>query len=312
MAHDCHAHHPAPVRNSDRWYGIDRSESARSLRLALGLTSVVMVAEFLGGLWTNSLALLADSAHMLVDAAALALSWFGLWFMRRPATPEKTYGYFRVEILAALLNGAGLVVIAFFILLEAYERLLAPEPVRSLEMLIVAFVGLIANLICAWVLHAGSRESLNVHGAFLHVVGDAIGSLGAILAGTTILLWQSYWVDPLVSVMVSGLILISSWRLVKDSVLVLLEGTPSHINLLAMKEELSRVEGVDSVHDLHVWTLTSGVHAMTCHAVVKGNQNRHQILERLSAVSRGNFNIHHSTIQIEEEDLRGNETNFCH
>lgn len=289
-----------------------RIEGIRTLRLALIITFTFMLAEFLGGLWTNSLALLADAAHMLTDAAAIGLSLFALWFTRRPATPEKTYGYFRVEILAALLNGAGLAVISFFILLEAYQRFLRPEAVKSREMLVIASLGLAANLFCAWVLRKGHRHSLNIQGAFLHVMGDVLGSLGAMFAGLMMLLRQAYWADPLVSVLVSFLILFSAWRLVKDSLSILLEGTPAHINLAAMREELCKVEGVESVHDLHVWTLTSGVHAMTCHAVVCGDNNRHRILEELSSISRLRFNIHHTTIQLEEEDLRHRETKFCH
>lgn len=305
-----HAHDHSPHSHFPQ--GMSRVGGARSLRMALLITTVFMFAELGGGLWTNSLALLADAGHMLTDAAALGLSWFAVWFMRRPATPEKTYGYFRVEILAALINGASLLMIAFFILMEAYERVILPEAVKSVEMLVIASLGLAANLTCARILHGSLEESLNIKGAFLHVAGDVLGSLGAIVASIVMIVWKAYWADPIVSVLVSGLILFSAWKLVKDSVLVLLEGTPSHINLAAMKEELCKIEGVDSVHDLHVWTLTSGVHAMTCHAVVSGPDSRHEILERLSALSREHFNIHHTTIQIEEEDLRHRETKFCH
>ena len=248
---------------------------------------------------------------MLTDATALALSLFAIWFTRRPATPEKTYGYFRVEILAALVNGAGLVLLAFFIIYEAFERFFEPEEVKGLQMLMVASLGFAANLVCAWVLRGSHQDNLNIRGAFLHVIGDALGSLGTIGAGLLILFWEAFWADPLVSVLVSILILWSAWKLVRDSLLVLLEGTPSHVNLLAMKEQLCEVEGVESVHDLHVWTLTSGVHAMTCHAVVGGENDRHRVLQSLSAISREHFHVHHTTIQIEEEDLRDSETKFC-
>ena len=303
-----HSQHPALLPHG----GTDRAAGTRSLRLALAITGIFMFAEFAGALWTNSLALLADATHMLTDASALALSLFAIWFTRRPATPEKTYGYFRVEILAALVNGASLVVIAFFIIYEAFERFFRPEAVKGLQMLMVAGLGLAANLVCIWVLRGSQRQSLNIRGAFLHVIGDAIGSLGTIGAGVLILFWQALWADALVSVLVSMLILWSAWQLVRDSLLVLLEGTPSHVNLAAMEQQLCMVEGVESVHDLHVWTLTSGVHAMTCHAVVRGKNNHHQILQDLSNISREHFDVHHTTIQIEEKDLRDTETTFCH
>lgn len=292
--------------------GRNPQQAARSLRITLAITTTFMLMEFVGGLWTNSLALLADAGHMLTDVTALSLSLFAVWFTRRPATPEKTYGYFRVEILAALVNGASLVVIAFFITYEAYQRFFDPEAVKSVPMLVLAALGLGANLVCAWVLHGSEEENLNVRGAFLHVMGDVLGSLGAILAGLLMIFWQAYWADPAVSVLVSVLIFLSAWKLVKDSLLVLLEGTPSHVNVAALKEKLCKVAGVESVHDLHVWTLTSGVHAMTCHAVVRGEDDRHQILENLSSISRESFKVHHTTIQIEEKDLRHSETKFCH
>ncbi len=223
--------------------GVDRAREAHSLRLALVITNIFMLAEFAGGLWTNSLALLADATHMLTDVTALALSLFAIWFTRRPATPEKTYGYFRVEILAALVNGAGLVLFAFFIIYEAFQRFFEPEAVKGAQMLMVASLGFAANLVCVWVLRGSHQENLNIRGAFLHVIGDALGSLGTIGAGLLILFWQAFWADPMVSVLVSILILWSAWKLVKDSLLVLLEGTPSHVNLAALKEQLCEVGG---------------------------------------------------------------------
>jgi cobalt-zinc-cadmium efflux system protein len=292
-------------------HAVSRQAETRALKAALLITSVVMVAEFIGGLWTNSLALLADAAHMLTDAAAIGLSLFAIWFIRRPATPEKTYGYFRVEILAALVNGTALLVIALFILRESYHRFFSPQDVKSLEMLLIASVGLVANLTSAWLLHATHKHSLNVRGAFFHVLGDAMGSVGAILAGGAMLLWQVYWADALAGALVSMLILFNAWRLVRDSVLILLEGAPAHVNLTSMREALCRVPGVESVHDLHVWTLTSGVHAMTCHAVVNGNASRNHIIQQMNQVSSEQFDVHHTTIQIEEEDLCQDLQRFC-
>ena len=291
---------------------LGRRKGTRSLRIALLITAIFLMVEFVGGLWTNSLALLADAGHMLTDAAALSLSLFAMGFILRPATSEKTYGYFRVEILAALINGSALLVIALFILYEAYQRFLQPEAIKSLEMLVIAAVGLVANLFCARILHQCEVDSLNIRGAYLHVIGDVLGSLGAILASLVILFWKAYWADPAISILVSFLILYSAWKLVKDAVLVLLEGTPAHVNLAVMKQSLCKVVGVDSIHDLHVWTLTSGVHAMTCHAVVAQEDSPRRILEQLISVSREQFNILHATIQIEDENPCPNETTFCH
>ncbi len=290
---------------------IDRAVQNRSLKLALGVTLVFMAAEFLGGLWTNSLALLADSGHMLTDAGALALSLFAIWFTQKPATPEKTYGYFRVEILAALVNGSALLLIAGAILWEAYERFTAPETVRGGEMLAIASAGLAANLYCAWILHRGQGENLNVRGAFLHVMGDVLGSLAAMVAGVSILVWSAYWTDPVVSALVSLLICASAWRLVSESVRILLEGAPSHVSVSEMRSALTRVPGVESVHDLHVWTLTSGHHAMTCHAVVESGDAR-EVLRRMSEVSRDQFHVHHTTIQIEREHMCRDRESVCH
>lgn len=291
--------------------GARRRQGMRALRIALTITLIFMVAEFVGGLWTNSLALLADAGHMLTDAAALGLSLFAAWAFRRPATPGKTYGYFRVEILAALANGTTLIIIALLILYESYHRLIQPEAVKSVEMLIIASLGLVANLFSAWILHGSREVSLNIRGAFLHVLGDILGSLGAIIAGLAMIFAQAYWADPAVSVLVAFLIIFSAWNLVKDSVLVLLEGVPAHVDLSAMKRELCTVPGVQSVHDLHVWTLTSGIHAMTCHAVITGPADRHGILEQLTAVSKDRFEIDHTTIQLEEESTCPNETLYC-
>lgn len=291
----------------------DRHEHGRrALRLAFALTTLLMIVEFVGGYLTNSLALVADAGHMLTDSAALGLSLFAVWFSSRPATPERTYGYFRVEILSALINGVTLVVLALFISFEAYQRLAAPPPILGGWMLAVSLLGLASNLVCAWILHGSHDASLNVRGAFLHVVGDILGSVGAIVASILILGWGWYAADPVISVAVSFLILFSAWRLVRESVGILLEGAPAHVNVLVMKEELGKVDGVDSIHDLHVWTLTSGVHAMSCHAVVCGPASRPGILEKLSEISRTRFNIPHTTIQLEEENRAECLERICH
>lgn len=316
MGHD-HGHMSKPAVEDMKVKGEGvvfqgRRKGTRALQIALVITVVFMVVEFLGGLWTNSLALLADASHMLTDSATLGLSLFAVWLIRRPADSEKTYGYFRAEILAALTNGATLLVIALFICWEAYERFLQPEEVKGLEMLCIAFLGFLANLVSARILYGRRDESLNIHGAFLHVMGDLLGSVGAVVASLAIIFWQAFWVDPVVSSLVSLLILLSAWKLVRDSVRVLLEGKPSHVNLAAMELELCKVSGVKSVHDLHVWSLTSGMHAMTCHAVVEGENRSQEVLEQLVHISREQFDIRHTTIQLEGEDLCPSETIYCH
>ena len=276
------------------------------------ITSTFLVAEFIGALYTNSLALLADAGHMLTDVAALSLSFFAMRFASRRATPRMTYGFYRVEILAALLNGVFLVLVALYIFYEAYERFLAPPPVKADWMLVVAVIGLLANLASAWLLFGKHHESLNVRGAFFHVLTDAIGSVGAILASLAILVSGYQFADPLISIVVAVLILWSSWVLIRDAVDILLEGTPSHINIVSLREQLGRVDGVGSVHDLHVWTLTSGVLAMSCHVVAEDNKfDRTELLGRVNDVARQRFHIDHTTIQIEERNIPPELVNAC-
>jgi cobalt-zinc-cadmium efflux system protein len=288
------------------------NQPTRALWIALTLTCIFTLVEFAGGWLTNSLALMADAGHMLTDAAALALSLFALRFAARPATARKTYGFQRVEILAALVNGVTLVLISLAIFYEAYERLFSPPLVKSGLMLAIACGGLVINLLCASALHGSHSTNLNVRGALLHVIGDALGSVGAIVAGILMLTRGWYIADPMISFVVGLLILYNSWRLVKDSVDILLEGTPAHIDLETVRSALNSVEGVASIHDLHIWTLTSGIHAMSCHAVVCGNDDRHQILEQLSGIVRRRFEIDHTTIQLEEVSLRHQENHSCH
>lgn len=276
------------------------------------ISSVFMLAEAVGGYFTNSLALMADAAHMVTDVAALALSLFAVWITTRPATPRKTYGFYRVEILAALVNGVSLVVIALGILYYAHRRLLEPPEINALPMMLIAIIGLMANLACAYLLARTRSSNLNVRGALLHVLADALGSVGAILAGMAMLLWNWYLADALISMLVAFLILYSSWRLLKDSVDILLEGTPAHINIESMARELCTVEGVASIHDLHVWTITSGMLSMSCHAVVEGECNRHELLRRLNLLLRRQFSIEHSTIQLEDVSLQHEENTRCH
>ena len=280
-----------------------RAAGRRRLKLVLGLTATFMAAEVIGGLLANSLALLADAAHMLADVAAVGLSLFALWFAQRPATPEKTYGYLRLEILAALVNGAALIVIALGIFYGAYQRLRSPEPVEGGLMLAVAAVGLGVNIAAALLLHRSAGENLNVRGAYLHVLGDLLGSVGAILAAVIILATGWVAVDPLISVLIGLLILISSWKLVRESVDVLLEAVPSHIDLNEVRRAIHDIPGVDEVHDLHVWTVTSGFFAMSGHAVVRDPTQYQRVLAEIHDRMHDQFGIRHVTVQLEPRTL---------
>ena len=225
-------------------------------------------------------------------------------FASRRATPRMTYGFYRVEILAALLNGVFLILVALYIFYEAYQRFIDPVSVKADWMLVVAIMGLLANLASAWILFGKHHDSLNVRGAFFHVLTDAIGSVGAILASIAILMSGYQMADPIISIVVAILIMWSSWILIRDAVDILLEGTPATINIVSLREQLGHVDGVDSVHDLHVWTLTSGVLAMSCHVVAhKDNFNRTEILSRVNGVARERFHIDHTTVQIEEPNI---------
>jgi len=290
----------------------DRAQrSGKRLILVLVLTAFYMLAELFGGLWTGSLALLADSGHMLADVAALLLALMALWFGSRPATPNKTFGYYRLEILAALTNGVGLTLISFFIFYEAYLRLYAPPSIRSVPMTIVAAGGLIINLICARLLHYDRHDDLNMRGAWLHVVSDALGSLGAIVAGVLIAVLGWNVADPIISIMIAVLIVWSSWHLMRDATNVLLEGTPAHINLAAVEDAILETEGVSNVHDLHVWTITSGREALSAHVIHAYSISQPNLLKELRTKLHDRFGVDHLTIQMETPDFEDEAFHFC-
>jgi len=272
--------------------------STRGLRIALVLTATLMVVEVVGGLLANSLALLADAGHMFTDVGALALSLFVAWFSRQPSAPEKTYGYLRAEILAALVNGATLLGVSGVILWEAVQRLRAPEPVASGLMLGVAIVGLAVNVIAAWVLHGGAQQSLNQRGAYLHVIGDLLASVGVVAAALLVRATGWLAIDPIASVVTTVLVVRSAWRLVREAVDVLLEATPRHISLDAVRAGLRAVPGVESVHDLHVWSVDSGLVAMSAHAVVPDLARHDAALREMDAAMRA-LGIGHVTLQLE-------------
>jgi cobalt-zinc-cadmium efflux system protein len=267
--------------------------------VVLALVAAYMVAEIIGGLMTNSLALLADAGHMFSDAAALALSLFAVWIAGRPATPQRSYGFYRTEILAALANGATLVAVAVLVFVEAYQRFYEPPPVRGGLMMAVALGGLAVNLASLWLLTSGRGESLNLRGAWLHVLSDALGSIGAIAAGLLIWGFGWSWADPVASVLIGLLIVYSSWRLLSESVAVLMEGAPRGIDVDAVRAALAAAPGVLAIHDLHVWTITSGMDSLSAHVIAQDGLPHAALLTELRTLLDRQFKIHHVTLQIE-------------
>lgn len=272
------------------------------MSVALGITATVMLLELVGGLLSGSLALLADAGHMLADVAALSIAVVVAYLVRRPATPERSFGLLRLEILAALVNGAVLIAIAVGIAVEALDRLQTPPTIDATMLMGVGTVGLAANAAAAAILHRGHEHSLNQRGAYLHVMSDLLGSVGVLIAGVIVLTTGWAAADALVSFGIGALILAGAWRLVKESVDVLLEATPSHIPLARVHEQMATVAGVSSVHDLHVWTVTSGVVAMSGHLVVAEPAEHQRVLEEVQDRMR-RLGIGHVTVQIERETM---------
>ncbi len=282
----------------------------KSLAIVFGLTSFYLIVEIIGGFWTGSLALLADAGHMLTDVAGVGLALLAIWFAEKPASPERTYGYYRVEILAALTNAVVLILISLYILYEAYERFKNPPEVQSGTMLGVAAIGLVINIIGMYILRAGSKESLNMKGAYFEVLSDMLTSIGVIIAGIIMLTTGWYYADPIISAGIGLFILPRTWALLKDAVGVLLEGTPSDVNLAHLRESLMKIEGVAEIHDLHVWTLTSGVNAMSVHAVLKDGAEHDDVLARVHEHCTEEFKISHVTVQTERGDFATHETHL--
>lgn len=279
------------------------SPGSRPLKMVLAIVLVVMVAEVIGGLLSGSLALLGDAGHMLVDALALGLALFAMTIARRPATPTRTYGYHRVEIMAALANGTTLLLLAFWIFYEAYQRFLEPPVVQAPLMLLVASIGLVANLSGVMLLRKASRQNLNIKAAFWHITGDTISSVGVIVGGIIIAVTGWYIVDPIIAVFIGGIILWGAVRLVKESADILLEAVPGHIEIGDVVEIIKNVSGVEDVHDIHVWTITSGIYALSTHLVIE-DQTVSRSAEIVAAVNRDltrYFNITHTTLQLECE-----------
>ncbi|MGI8498064.1 MAG: cation diffusion facilitator family transporter [Gemmatimonadaceae bacterium] len=299
-SHAGHAHHHSHGHGAD---------AVRRLWIALAITIAILAAELAGGVLSNSLALLADAGHVLTDAAALALSIFVAWFGARPETDRRSYGYLRWEILAAFLNGATLLLISAWIIWEAVVRLHHPQPVQGGLMLGFAAAGLVANLGAAWVLHPASQGSLNMRGAYLHVLGDLLGTASTLAAALVIRFTGWLAADPVASVAVTLLIVVGAWRLVRESVDILLESTPTHISATSVREQLEAIPGVESVHDLHIWSVASGLVAMSAHVICRESERHQHVLEHVHDAMQL-FGIQHVTIQLERQEMYEREVHL--
>jgi cobalt-zinc-cadmium efflux system protein len=270
-----------------------------------------MIAEAVGGWFTNSLALIADAGHMLTDVAALSLTLAAVWFASRPATSNKTYGYYRLEILSAFVNGIALVLISLWVVYEAYQRWNEPPEIKGLQLTLIAVGGLVINLIAAYLLHGDHKDDLNMRGAWLHVMGDALGSVTAIIAGILIVAFGWVWADAVTSVIISLIIIFGAWNLIKESVNVLLEGTPSHINVASIEQAILKHENVRNVHDLHVWTITSGMEALSVHIVHHEQIDPTKLLKKIRENLHDEFGIDHLTIQMETPADEKESLHYC-
>ena len=285
--HDhCDHHLPAP----------DRSESAKALRKSLVLIIIFMIIEFLGGLYANSLALITDALHMFTDAGAVMLSLFAFWIAKKPGNPKWSYGFHRAEIVGALISASSTWILAGILIYEAIERLYHPEAVKGPIMLVIAAIGLISNVVMMRILHPAQSSNLNVRGAYVHILGDLLGSIGVVLAA--ILLWITKWnpIDPIVTMIFSMLVLHSAWKLIKETIQILMEAAPMGVDPKKVKEDLENIEGVASIHDLHIWMLSSGMTLLTAHITSSDPDNALSLTHEMLSKKH---QIKHSTIQVE-------------
>lgn len=286
------------------------SKHKKNLLIVLTLSGTYLIAEVVGGILTNSLALLADAAHMLTDVVGLLLAFIAIKIGERKADAEKTYGYYRTEILAAVINAVVLLGISLYVLFEAYQRFKSPPEVQSKSMLIVAGIGLLVNIVGMMILRKDSEASLNMKGAYFEVLSDMLTSVGVMIAGVIMLLTNWYYADPIISAAIGLLIFPRTWRLLKEAINVLLESTPKDVDIQKLRKSLEQIPGVKSIHDLHVWSLTSGVNAMSAHVVKDSTSTRNELLKALTEETTNNFTISHTTFQIEEEGYEEGETHL--
>lgn len=301
--------------NHNHGHSHSHSANKKTLTISLAIITAYMLVEVVGGLITNSLALLADAGHMLSDAVSLFIALIAFKFSSKVADYGKTYGYKRFEILAAVINGVTLILVAFYIFYEAIERFQNPPKIASDGMLIIAFIGLLVNILVAWIMLRGAdvKENLNMRGAYLHVISDMLGSVGAIVAALLIMFFDWGWADPLASVIVAVLVLRSGYLVTKSSVHVLMEGTPENVDIEKVTEKILKTDGIKGIHDLHIWTITSGLNALTCHAVVDEKMTIGESEMMLCEIEHHlqHKNIHHVTIQLETSDHQHGNSVLC-
>ena len=282
---------------------ISHLSSMRRLKIALGIILGIMTAEIIGGILSNSLALLGDAGHMLVDALALGLSLFALALARRPATITRTYGYHRAEIMAALANGTTLILVSIYIFYEAYQRFREPPHINTPLMLTIAAIGLIANIFALMILSKAGHGSLNIRAALWHIIGDTVSSVGVIVAGLIMMFTGWYFVDPIIAIFIGLVILWGAVRIIRESADILLEAVPKHVQIKKVIDTINNVSGVKDVHDMHIWTITSGIHALSAHLMLE-DQKISESSEIINAVNHEleeHFNITHTTLQLECE-----------
>lgn len=275
------------------------SQQITRLKIVLLLISSYIAVEVIGGLLTGSLALIADAGHMLTDAGGLALALFAINFSTKPATPQRTYGFYRIEILAALANGAVLILVSIYIIYDAYRRIIEPPEIQSIPMILVAAIGLAVNLVGMKLLKVHAKDNLNIEGAYLEVLKDTLGSVSVILVGVIIFTTNFYLADPIISVGLAFYILPRTWSLMKKSINILMEGVPMNISYEEVKKAILQIKGVTGVFDMHIWTITSGMDAITAHVVVSDPSKSQTILKEISSILEKRFKITHTTIQIE-------------
>lgn len=268
---------------------------------AIGLTGVVMIVEVVGGVITNSLSLLSDAGHMLTHLMALGISFFAILFASRPATLKKTFGFYRLEILAALFNGFLLFLMTLWILYEAYQRFITPEPIATMEMMVIAVIGLLTNIATAFLLSGSERKDINTKSAILHLFGDMAASVGVVLGAVLIAMTDWLWIDPILGVLISVVILFWAVGLIRDAIDILLEATPKEVDPGRIVEAVKIIEEVEDVHDVHVWTLTSGMYAFSAHVAVRNMplQETAPLLKKINALLCEQFKIGHAAIQLE-------------
>lgn len=275
------------------------SQQISKLKLVLLLISSYIVVEFISGLLTGSLALIADAGHMLADAGGLTLALFAINFSTKPATPQRTYGFYRIEILAALANSAVLILVSVYIIYDAYERIIEPPQIKGTALIIVGTIGLVVNLVGMYILKGHATENLNIEGAYLEVLKDTLGSVGVVVVGVITSISEFYLIDPIISVGLAFYILPRTWSLMKKSINILMEGVPINISYEEVKKAILQIKGVTGIFEIHIWTITSGMDAITAHVVVSDPSKSQTILKEISSMLENRFKITHTTIQIE-------------